>query len=228
MKSNLAMTFCMLCVFSFCCEAGAATISIGNAGFELPVLPDGNFSFSTDPYWTSPGSFGQIFIVNPSAGEISGGIVPEGQNVGASFVSGGTLTSLEQTLSATLSAGATYTLSVDVGNPLLGSGLLYAGYNVAFLAGSTILAQDNTSIAVPSGAFRTSSLTYTAPSTGPLLGQALTISLMSPGTVDDDAAFFDNVRLDATPVPEPGALCLAAIGLVSLFCCRWARFGAVV
>ena len=90
----------------------------------------------------------------------------------------------------------------------------FAGYTIALLAGNTELAADTNSLTPLPGVFLTSTVTYFAGPTDPLLGQTLKIRLLS-GSVQDAQTLFDNVRLDAV-IPEPASVALMGVGLVLL------------
>jgi hypothetical protein len=187
----------------------AVPISIGDAGFESPAYAEGAFGV-VDAWTTStPGITNGVHFgaYNPGTADYPGGAAPEGQGVGWIYNDWGLAEgemNMQQTLSAVLTAGTHYTLTVDVGNPLTYPGDNY--YEVELLAGSTLLALDESTLTIPKGTFRTSTVTYDATASDPALGQPLTISLVNYPTPDAVEIDFDNVRLDATAVPEPATL----------------------
>jgi hypothetical protein len=168
---------------------GPIPITIENAGFEDSVLTDGNYN-SSHPSWSGINGGGGTW--NPDAtGAVFygyGGNAPEGQNVG--YVGGDS--GLAQVLTGTLTAETTYTLTVEVGN----NDYYYysfAGYKVQLVAGGTILAEDDSSVAIAVDTFETSTVTFD--STGVdagLLGQNLEIRLLANGSGEID---FDDVQL---------------------------------
>jgi len=197
------------------CVALAAPLTVLNPGFESPVLANGVSSATALNWAEAPSIF--ALSLNPSAADMNGGLAAEGNNVGASVKLENSPTMLFQSLAATLSANTTYTLTVAIGHPIpnappFGPPLTYGGYQVVLSAGNTVLAQDNTSIVVPLGEYRTSTVNYTALPGNPLLGQPLVITLLTPGTTTFDGVYFDDVKLDATPVPEPSAVVSIALG----------------
>lgn len=153
---------------------------------------------------------------------------PEGLNVGVVFLMNEfahTAAGLQQTLASTLQTSTQYTLTVDVGN-FAPSGTEFdftgfPGYRIELLAGDTVIASDNNSLTIGEGIFLPSTVTYTSGATDALAGQALSIRLLNlNGTHLPNFPIarsgnygievnFDDVRLDATPVPEPSALVLA-------------------
>lgn len=205
--------------------AGAAPLTVANPSFEdtTGTTIFNEFSFGPPPGWElyqfgvdTNGGVGPTFFVgtlNPSITG-SGGAGEYG---------------LRQTLSATLQPNTVYTLQVAVINIASGTAVSgdffdlsgFPGYRVDLLAGGSVLASDNNTLAIPEGGIATSTVTFTTGSTHLLLGQLLGIRLVNlnqdvPGS--DLEVDFDLVRLDATPIPEPwplGALATAA-GLASL------------
>jgi hypothetical protein len=117
-----------------------------------------------------------------------------------------------QTLADVLSPNTTYTLSVDIinpqdSNPPTGFALTgFAGYAVQLLAGNTILAQDINNNPPADAQSTTSTISYAAPATGNFIGQPLQIRLIDLNQAAGRDVDFDNVRLEATPVPEPSAI----------------------
>lgn len=177
------------------------------------------------PFETSPGVY-----ANFPAG------APEGQRVGIAFNFAGSQGSeygFQQTLAATLDANTTYTLSVGIGNIASATAMSgtffelsgFPGYRVDLLAGGQVIAQDDNTLAgtIPDGEFATSTVQFTTGAAHAQLGQALGIRLVNLNTVDpafplsDLEVDFDNVALDASPVPLPGALglLLPALGLLA-------------
>ena len=170
------------------------------------------------------GTISPQIISNPPNHEYFPAGAPEGSRVAIAFnfngSGGGGEYGLVQTLSDTLAANTLYTLRVLVGN--IASGVSvdttyfnldgFPGYRIDLLAGSTVLASDNNSLAgsIPEGEFRESTVSYlSGGSVTP--GQALGIRLVNLNVVDagfpaaDWEVDFDNVRLDAVSasVPEP-------------------------
>ena len=136
-----------------------------------------------------------------------------------------------QTLSDTLAANTLYTLRVLVGN--IASGVSvdttyfnldgFPGYRIDLLAGGSVLASDNNSLAgaIPEGEFRESTVSYlSGGSVTP--GQALGIRLVNLNVVDplfpgaDWEVDFDNVRLEAgsASVPEPHQWAAALLAML--------------
>ena len=144
----------------------AGILAVVNPSFETPAVAKGVTTPHGITGWTA--TFIPL-VLNPSTSDTIGGVAPDGSNVAAVIAYsnlGGNL--LTQTLSSTLTTGDTYTLSVDVGQPLptagdawLGVPAQWSGYQVILLAGSTVIAEDNNSLSVPVGGFVTSTISRT-------------------------------------------------------------------
>lgn len=211
--------------------ATAQSIAINNAGFEAltgsdPIhfdafgkLRDGHFSRTTAqgdpnlyvtadpiPGWTVTGL--DLGTSNVPLGAFPAGN-PEGQNVAyIGGTDGGGVFS--QILASALTPGA-YTLRVDVGRSAQATS--FAGYNIQFLAGGTVLAQDNNTLIPANGTFVTSNVLYSALPGDSNLGGALRIRITALTPGNRSQTIFDNVRLNfvgAAATPEPGSLALLA------------------
>jgi len=193
-------------------RALAVPISVANHSFEeLPVrgLPSGcgaGCTFSVGdfiPGWTNdPTNSGQ-FRPGTDVGNFFrfDTLSSDGTPTNA-YTNGGDIT---QTVGATVQAGVTYTLQVDVGQRkdccALGSVELLIG-------GNPILA---TGLAPTVGNWSTFTATYTGLAVD--AGESIAIGLVRNGGQSN----FDNVRLNedtASAVPEPSTLLLLGAGLV--------------
>ncbi|MCG8455780.1 MAG: LamG domain-containing protein [Holophagales bacterium] len=164
----------------------AAPIPIDNFSFEDDALPDGGVT-STVTGWSSTAGGGDGAF-DATAAEYPGG-VPHGENVG--YVNGpGNF--LFQQLPAVLAPNTTYTLTVRVGRKM---GSAFAGYRIQLLAGSEVLAEDDSTLSPAEGQFLTSTVVYKAVPGQAFLGDPLAIQLLAPGV----QANFDLVQLDASP-----------------------------
>jgi len=161
---------------------------------------------------------------------------PDGQRVGLAFNFEGSEDTgeygFEQTLTMTLQPNTEYTLEVDIGNiasgQSLGAGFFsldgFPGYRVDLIAGGLVLASDNNSLdgSIPEGEFRLSTVGFTTGSSHAQLGQNLGIRLVNLNqgsgvpAGNDIEVDFDNVRLDASPVPEPSGALLLLTALAAL------------
>ncbi len=177
----------------------------------------------------NPGSF-----INFPGGALEGSRVGIAFNFAGSDVgNGGGEYGFEQTLGATLQAHTRYRLEVGIGNIASGESLAsgffdlrgFPGYRVVLLAGTTVLALDDNTLAgtIPEGEFGTSVVTYTTGASHAALGQALAIRLVNLNVLDpafptaDLEVDFDHVSLDATAVPVPPLwpACLVMLGVLA-------------
>ncbi|MFO0815693.1 MAG: hypothetical protein U0796_20945 [Gemmatales bacterium] len=173
-----------------------------------------------------------VGVIRPLPGvEYFPGGTPEGVNAALVFLGGNQTAEagLQQTLTSSLVGNTRYTLSVQIGNIASGTSLPgssggpgvfynlngFPGYRIDLLAGGTVIASDNNSIGntIPEGEFRLSTLVYDVPFDHPLLGHSLGIRLVNlnfPGTpaVPNIEVDFDDVRLNAVAIPEPGSWAL--------------------
>ena len=150
---------------------------------------------------------------------------PEGSNVALLFMAGAAGDDefgIEQQLAETVQPNTTYTLRVEVGDIQSATGLTppydtffdlsgFPGYRVQLLAvdamgGETLLAEDDDSLTIAEAFFATSTLVHMTGPSPASEGDALLVRLVCknepdvPG-VDGLEVDFDDVRLEASPVP---------------------------
>ncbi len=184
---------------------------------------------------------GQHFFVGtlrPTAPTFFNNGAPDGQRVAIAFNyfgSGGLGEyGLQQTLLATLQPNTAYSLQVEIGNIASGTSLDntffplggFPGYRVDLLAGGSVIASDNNTLAsaIAEGAFATSTIQFSTGATHTRLGQPLAIRLVNLNQIDplfpnsDLEVDFDLVRLSAiSSVPEPGcAWLLVTLGTLAM------------
>lgn len=205
--------------------AWAEPIAIENAGFEADFANPNSFPVLAPQGWTrfDPGniidfSSDALGVLNPSQSTFFPGGAPEGRNVALVYLAGDVGTTpagLSQVLPASLRAGLTYTLRVEVGNIASGFGAPpfnvffdldgFPGYAVQLLAGGSVVAEDHNTLggSIPEGTFATSTVSLRVGPGHPRLGQALEVRLINlnvPGTPGSPGieVDFDRVRLEAT------------------------------
>ncbi|BAY84332.1 hypothetical protein NIES267_38280 [Calothrix parasitica NIES-267] len=202
-------------------DLGGSSIAIENPGFEIPQLPENQFTQTSLgeflPGWkvfdpdalvgeniTDVGAYNPIANVFPSE-------APEGENTAYAYSQapvGSGIFGLTQTLDTQLKANTKYSLQVEVGNAAENDpndGFNYGGfpgYRVELLAGGKVLARDDNSLSIAEGEFATSTVNFTATDTEPFLGQDLGIRLVNLLGDSGEDVEFDNVKLFAETV-EP-------------------------
>ncbi len=212
-------------------------IDVVNPSFEdiSGESPYNEFTFGPLPGWdlydpdtiTSGGDGPQYYIgtLTPTENAAEPGVfqnfpggASDGDRVGIAFNFDGSGDGgeygMEQTLTATLQANATYSLSVDIGNIATGTAVSgqtffldgFPGYRVELLAGDVVVAADTNSLAgsINEGEFGLSTIELETGADHPQLGQALGIRLINLNQTagvpagNDLEVDFDNVRLTAT------------------------------
>lgn len=208
--------------------AGADPVFVDNHSFEADFAAPNTFPTGPVAGWDAIGivallnSGGNaIGVINPTGSTFFPAGAPEGDNAALIFLSqniGQGPVGLFQETSEPLTAGATYTLTVDVGNIDSGIGSPpfdtfgfydltgFPGYSVQLTANGVVLAEDYNTLAstIPEGEFVTTTIEYTAPQDFPLLGFPVQIAIYNLNQPDPNGhpgieVDFDNVRLDATP-----------------------------
>ncbi len=220
-KNTMSTLLAFAAVVCTITSANAELIPVGDHSFEGAKDVGGWVDLGGNPVSPSPGtstaSVPSLWIKNgsgPGSGwtdptQYSGGI-PDGDIY--LYANGGNYVS--QTLVDTLQADTTYTLTVAVGwrldLPDFGFPT-FPGYGIELWAGSNLLASDydtdagNSRPAVDS--WKDVTATYTSPSS--VSADPLEIRLMGYGIQTN----YDNVRLDATVIPEPSSFALLIFGL---------------
>jgi PEP-CTERM motif len=193
--------------------------------------PNGILASFTGPEPTT-GDFPSVGVWNPPARNYPGE-APEGNNVGFVYLPtyspklvtvGSGVVGISQTLSSGLTAKTLYTLKVNVGNTTgINSSFPsvteiytgFPGYEVQLLAGGNILATES-ALTPAEGTFATSVLSFVTTADNPYLGTPLQIRLINKNAAGGANVDFDNVKLEATAVPEPasvlGLLAFGALG----------------
>lgn len=183
---------------------GAPLPNTGNAWYYL-----GGFTAGGSP----------VGVQNAAANGFTVGANPDGSQIGyvnvGAWLGSGSLTPI--------AANTTYTLTVSEGNR--GGGFAQtAGFTIALAFGSAVgPGLTNSSswgsslhtdyVGSPAvGTFGDFTTSFTTGAAGPSIGQSLFVLLGSDVFAGNNPIDFDNVRVVASPVPEPAALSLATIG----------------
>lgn len=187
--------------------AMADGVAIQNASFETTnpltsICAGAGCAFNSGPIpgWTITGVGGSF---EPSSTFLNLPL-PDGNIV--AYSNGGTIS---QTLTSSLLADTTYTLSVFIGNRLDG---LNNAYTIALDAGSTQICSfsGSSTTVTPKGGFVDETCTFNSGSAFPT--GLLSIILSAGGPQVD----FDNVSLTATPISEASSAALTGSGLLVL------------
>lgn len=209
----------------------AILLPINNHSFEATVIADGTFNTNSGSGpsgwgWSVFGTLSEsptrhVGVLNPNGTTLYPAGAPDGNNVGVVFLDGpasGDAAGLEQTLSTGLQLNQTYTLTVDVGN--IGNDINFPhnqfnftdfpGYRLELLAGNTLLVSEEDAVVPTEGTFveRSITITTTLAEHGSLVNDNLRIRLINQNAGPGIEVNFDNVRLDATAVPEPNQIAL--------------------
>ncbi len=225
---------------ALCAAANAASISISNPGFETPVTAPATFTGNTNAApagWAvyntgDTNGFRYFGVWNPSTTNSFTEGAPGGANVGVVFLLNDfniAEAGLRQTLGDTLQLSTQYTLTVEVGNFAPEDSPTptfdfegFPGYRVELLAGGVVIATDDNTLAPGEGEFLTSTVTLTTGLSHANAGQALGIRLVNLNGEGIEVNF-DDVRLDATAVPEPSSAMLLGLGALAVLRLRRVR-----
>lgn len=205
----------------------AASVVIYNHSFELPDRPAGfggwdNATGHATYGWIENGSGGLVDVTG--ATQIAATPDATDGNQAIALNGGAMMMLLDSTYSpiattVTLQANTIYTLTFDVGDRTdtpFGGGEIrfgYGGTGVAADIGTNLLTATSVTNPTPSnGGWATWTSTFQTGATPAGLGQALRIEFAVSGV----QTVFDNVRLDASAVPEPSAMLLGALGTLLL------------
>jgi hypothetical protein len=196
----------------------AVPITVVNPSFEVDNPGPGVASSGPTFGW------GGVGHLDRTAGAFNTEIEPTPDGADAErlgWSNGGTPT---QVLTSLLAANTVYTLTVDVGDR---TNLTFAGavLNLGTGAGvgnnllPAVVVSNTTPNNTPNAGdgWQTWQSTFTTGAAPPNLGQPLRIDLAGVSGIQ---TLFDNVRLDASPVPEPAVSSLIAIVFGAVMCRR--------
>ena len=216
------------------CALSAASITVPNSSFELPSLPSGannnggNGDSTTITNWTitAPAGNTDNGVYHPASGFSSTNPLPapaDGNQIAYMVPGAGKTSSITTSASlGTVAANMLYTLTVALGNRNDNLFFDTGTYTIDLLANGVSIAEaTKAGSSISHGTFSDLSATFTSAASGPLIGESLTIRLSATAGSASDEGIFDNVRLTATPVPEPNSSLLleiaaAGTGLLAL------------
>lgn len=221
----------------------AEPVFVENHSFEADFAAPGTFPVFVPQGWTvtDPNAIldsndDAVGVVNPTGSTFfTPDEVTDGSNAALIYLAGdigGGPVGLMQTLGTQLQPNTHYTLQVDVGNIASGFGTGpfasiyfeltgFPGYTVQLLAGDLLLAQDVNTLTIADGQWGTSVVEFTTGETLPIEDAFLQVHVINLNQIDTPEfpgieVDFDNVRLNATVVPEPASVGLMVVGLVLL------------
>lgn len=189
--------------------ANAAAITINNAGFEAPDLSSGATWTNDLADWTQPGVAGDSFIER----------IPAFFSEGAQHIGLQGDSTVFQDLGDDFAPNTVYSLVAATGNrnasfSTPGEGGSTAIYGLADSSGA-LLASIEAAVPATESTFEDGPvLTFTTPATGGPTGAIRVVLMNNPAT--PGRAHFDDIRLDASPIPEPVTTSLIALGSVLL------------
>lgn len=221
----------------------AEPVFVENHSFEADFAAPGTFPVFVPQGWsvTDPNNIldfndDAVGVLNPAGTTyFTPDAVTDGSNAALIYLAGdigGGPVGLMQTLGTQLQPNTHYTLQVDVGNIAAGFGTGpfadiyfelsgFPGYTVQLLAGDLLLDQDMNTLTIVDGQWGTSVVEFTTGQTLPIENAFLQVHLINLNQIDTPEfpgieVDFDNVRLDATVVPEPASMGLLVAGLILL------------
>ncbi len=205
MRSRLlvvAVWACALAGLATSQRTSAAIININNHSFESPALNGGQlvYALAVPADWSASGS-GQFWMAHAETGQAQTWAgFPTGLADGTQFaiiVGSGTLTSQEM---EPLTPSFLYTLTVALGRP---NNVSVADYTLELLVGGLVVASRTIAgSTIASGTWQDFTLQYVSPISNVPAGN-IQVRLGHSGS-SSQTGTFDNVRLEAHWVPEPG------------------------
>ena len=199
----------------------AMDITVPNFSFELPVQVSGgndnggNGTNDTTAIqdWTITAANTNNGVYFPSSGFTTTNPLPapaDGNQVAFVTPAIGDSASITTTNSLGLiQASTTYKLTVALGSRSDAVSFTTGVYTIDVLANGVSVAENTLSgSTIPVGTFTDLSATFTSPVSGGVDGESLTIMITAMANSGSDQGIFDNVRLTADAVPEPGTTAL--------------------
>ena len=190
-------------------SASSHAATVINPSFELNPVADGGNAGGSFTGWVSTGGDagyqnlpGTTFTPLPTSGD---------HNAFTNFGTG----VLSQVTSEVITAGNTYTFTVDVGQLSAFTGSTGTIRIFGSTGGPGVSIAQVFGIAPTSGSYLSNqTVSYTALTSGdPFAGQSVGIALISQAGTQ---VIYDNVRFDVGAVPEPSSILLGGLGALAL------------
>lgn len=206
MKTTLLASLASLAALGCAGAVHGASITVGNHSFEETVLSPGGWLDGQPPSWTSPAGQANNFI------EYIVGFVSDGNN---HYGMAQGVASYQELATAWL-PNTDYQLVIGVGNrnaswTAVGNQSSIALESTADPVGTHLASTFLDSSTLPESTFADLTLTFTTGASAP--AGNIRIWIGSTGDAGTGRGHFDNVRLDASPVPEPSFAALLGLSL---------------
>ena len=205
---SLKLTFKSLSAALVLTSAASQAATVLNPSFEADIAGEGNNPGGSFTGWVVSGAAGYQDLPGTTYTPLpTDGI----QNAYANFGTG----VLSQLTSEVITAGNTYTFTVDVGllSAFAGTGSLGTIRLFGSTGGPSVSIAELTGLAPTAGTYLTNqTISYTAlASADPFAGQSVGIALINQAGTQ---VIFDNVRFDV--IPEPSTALLGGLGALAL------------
>jgi hypothetical protein len=214
---HVAVFVGLVTAFAACCVQSvlATPITIENPGFENP----GGLYFVPTGWTCSSGCTGY-------PNDLAGQLLPRYGSYAAHTEALGGFTQVAA--GYTIQPNTRYTLEVLVGGRVDSSHFGFGGSRIELYdtTAAAILAFDEWHRATPgrpNGGYVTSTASFASNDMGGSIGHQLQVRLWGLQETGGGSpqTWFDNVSLDASPVPEPSTIALLGIGAINLLACAW-------
>ena len=211
----------------------AGSITVPNFSFELPALSNGannnggNGDTTTITGWTISAAAGNTNagVYHPASGFTSTNPLPapaDGNQLAYLVPDAESTSSITTSASlGTVAVNMLYTLTVALGNRNDNLFFDSGEYTIDLLANGVSVAEASLAgSSIAHGTFTDLSATFISPASGAVIGESLTIRLSASSGSPNNEGIFDNVRLTASPVPEPATSTMIVGGIAAL---AWLR-----